>query len=202
MKRSALAIGFGVEGRVKRCLKPRAAPAARAWRGRGSRGAIVGVNALEGDAVLLEESQGGAEEGDGALGSFIREEFGESETAVIVDGDVEELPACARSVIVPTVAGAAMALAPDAGELLDVEMEEFALGCARSSRTVGGGAESCARRRRWRHSRRETVALANFAARAIDKPGRLRQCNASTRATRKGWGSPVRQPPYSPPPPR
>src|SRR5882757_2651817 len=48
-------------------------------------GAIVGVNALGVDAVLLEEGQGGMEEGDGALRGFIGEELGEGEAGVVVD---------------------------------------------------------------------------------------------------------------------
>ena len=43
-------------------------------------GAIVGVDALGGDAVLLQESEGGVEEGDGTAGGLVREELGEGET--------------------------------------------------------------------------------------------------------------------------
>ena len=89
-------------------------------------GAVVGVNALGFDAVLLEESQGGVEEGDGALCGFIREELGEGQAGVVIDGDVEELPAGAADVIALPVAGDAMAGACDARELLDVEVEKFA----------------------------------------------------------------------------
>ena len=66
------------------------------------------------------------EEGDDALGGFIGEELGEGQAAVIVDGDVEVFPACTADVIVLAVAGDAVAGALDAGELLDVEMEQFA----------------------------------------------------------------------------
>ena len=89
-------------------------------------GAIVGVNALDGDAMLGEEGEGGVEEGDGTGGGFIREELGEGEAAVIVDGDVKIFPAGAADVIVLAVAGDAVAWAHDAGEFLDVEVEEFA----------------------------------------------------------------------------
>ena len=89
-------------------------------------GAIVGVNALGGDAMLLKEGESGVEEGDGALGGFIGEELGEGQAAVIVDGDVEIFPPGAAGVIVLAVAGDAVAGARDAGELLDVEVEEFA----------------------------------------------------------------------------
>ena len=63
-------------------------------------GAVVGINALDGDAVFLEEGQRGVEEEDGAVGAFIREELGEGEAGVIVDGDVEIFPAGAPDVIV------------------------------------------------------------------------------------------------------
>ena len=43
-------------------------------------GAVVGVEAFGDDAVFLEEGESGVEEGDGALGGFVREELGESET--------------------------------------------------------------------------------------------------------------------------
>jgi hypothetical protein len=77
------------------------------------------------DAVLVEEGQGGVEEGDGAVGGFIREELGEGEAAVIVDGDVEIFPSGAADVITLAVTRDAMTRAFDAGELLDVEVEEF-----------------------------------------------------------------------------
>jgi hypothetical protein len=89
-------------------------------------GAIVGVDALDGDAVLFEESQCGVKEGDGALGGLVWEKLGEGETAVVIDGDVEVFPTGAAGVIALTVAGDAMAGAFDAGELLDVEMEQLA----------------------------------------------------------------------------
>ena len=65
------------------------------------------------------------EEGDGARGGFVGEELGEGEAGVVVDGDVEVLPAGAADVIALAVAGDAVAGAHDAGELLDVEVEEF-----------------------------------------------------------------------------
>ena len=81
-------------------------------------GAIVGVEALGGAAVLLQESEGGVEKGDGTAGGFVREELGESEARVIIHGDVEELPAGPPRVIVLTIAGDAVARAHDASEFL------------------------------------------------------------------------------------
>ena len=68
-------------------------------------GAVVGIDALGFDAVLLEEAECGVEEGDGAAGGFVREELSEGETGMIVDGDVEKLPAGAAGVIALAVAG-------------------------------------------------------------------------------------------------
>ena len=105
-------------------------------------GAIVGEDPLGLDAVAGEEAKGGVEESDGAAGGLIGEDLSESETGVIIDGDVEELPAGARGVIVLTVAGNAMARAHDAGELLDIEVDEFAgpsaLGAADRERRLQG----------------------------------------------------------------
>jgi hypothetical protein len=87
-------------------------------------GAVVGIDTLRLDAVFLEESESGVEEGDGAAGGLVWEELGEGETGVVVDGDVEELPAGALGFVEAT--GDAAAWADDAGELFDVEMDEFA----------------------------------------------------------------------------
>ena len=73
---------------------------------------------------------------------------------MVVDGDVEELPNGPAGVIALAVAGDAMAWAHDAGELLDVEMDELAGVCALVA----------ADRRRWRESR-ELVGVAVEEAR-------------------------------------
>ncbi len=54
------------------------------------------------------------EKGDGAGGGFIREELGESEAAVVVNGDVKIFQTRASNVIALAVAGYAMADALDA----------------------------------------------------------------------------------------
>ena len=61
-------------------------------------GAIVGVDALGGDTVPGEEGEGGVEESDGAAGGLVWEELSEGEAGMIIDGDVEKLPAGAWSV--------------------------------------------------------------------------------------------------------
>ena len=89
-------------------------------------GAVIGVDALGFDAVAVEEGEGGMQESDGTARGLIWEELSESEAGMIVDGDVEILPAGARSVIALAISGDAVARADDAGELFDVEMDEFA----------------------------------------------------------------------------
>jgi hypothetical protein len=89
-------------------------------------GTVVGVEALGLDGVLAEEGERGVEESDGAGGGLVWEELGESEAGMIVDGDVEELPTGAADMIVLRIAGDAVARADDAGEFLDVEVNELA----------------------------------------------------------------------------
>ena len=66
------------------------------------------------------------EEGERAGGGFVREELCEGEAGMIVDGDVEILPARAADMIMLAIPGDAVAGALDAGELFDVEVDEFA----------------------------------------------------------------------------
>jgi hypothetical protein len=94
-------------------------------------GAIVGVDALGGDAVLLEEGESGVEEGDGALGGFVGEELGESQAAVVVDGDVEVFPAGAADVIALAVAGDAWPVRSMRASFL-MSKWRSSPGCARS----------------------------------------------------------------------
>ena len=54
------------------------------------------MDALGPDTEPAEKLQRSVEKGDGALGGFIREEPGEGDAGMVVDGDVEELPARAR----------------------------------------------------------------------------------------------------------
>jgi len=89
-------------------------------------GAIVRIDALDLDAVFVEEGQSGVEESDGTVGALVGEDLGESQTGVIVDGDVQELPTGAADVVALAIAGDAMAGAFDPGQLLDVEVDELA----------------------------------------------------------------------------
>ena len=89
-------------------------------------GAVVGKETLDLDPELSEEGESGEEKGDGALRALVREELGEGDAGVIIDGDVKVLPTGAAGVIALAVAGDAMAEALDAGELLNIEVDEFA----------------------------------------------------------------------------
>ena len=84
-----LAVGFWSVGTGEAVLEAEGGDGIAHGGGAGA-GAIVGVNALGWDAMRLEEGKGGLEAGDGAACSFIREELGEGEAGMIVDGDVEE----------------------------------------------------------------------------------------------------------------
>jgi len=88
---------------------------------------VVGEQAANGDAVLGIESDGGAQEGDGGVGFLVGEHAGEGEAGVIVNGDVEGLPAGELR----TAAAASIAAQRDAliaGEGFDVEVEQVSRG--------------------------------------------------------------------------
>jgi hypothetical protein len=88
-------------------------------------GTVVGEQAADGDAVLGVEGDGGAQEGDGGFALLVGQHAGEGEAGVIVDGDVQSLPAGElRAAAPPTVAPNGDLLI--AGHALDVEMEQIA----------------------------------------------------------------------------
>jgi hypothetical protein len=127
--------------------------------------------------VFVEEGEGGVEEEDGARGGFVREELGEGQAGVIVDGDVEELPARSAGVIVLTIPGDAVAEAFDPGELLDVEVEEIAWVRALVAQD----------RRRWRElSEAEAMAAQETRDRGLRELGRPRDLKAWELAAAQG----------------
>jgi hypothetical protein len=87
--------------------------------------AAIGQKALDGDAMGFEEGESLVESGEDALDLFVREEAGEGETAVVVDGDVAAFDASAR-IAEGAIAGGADAGPREAAQFLDVEMKEFA----------------------------------------------------------------------------
>ena len=88
-------------------------------------GAVVGEQAANGDAVLGVEGYGGVQEGDGGLALLVGEHAGKGEAGVIVDGDVQSLPAGELwAAAPPTVATNGDLLI--AGHALDVEMQQIA----------------------------------------------------------------------------
>src|SRR5712692_4077155 len=88
-------------------------------------GAVVGEQAANGDAVLGVEGDGGVQEGDGGWALLVRQHAGEGEAGVIVDGDVQGLPAGElRASPPPAVATNGDLLI--AGHALDVEVKQIA----------------------------------------------------------------------------
>src|SRR5260221_4266746 len=58
--------------------------------------------------------------------ALIGQKLGEGDAGSVIDGDVEKLPSGAAGVIALAVASDAVADPLDAGELLDIEVDEFA----------------------------------------------------------------------------
>ena len=119
-----LAIGLGAIGTGEAMFD------AELLAGRGEEfGAIsrttIGKHALDVDAVVLVEAHGLLESVEDAGDFLVGEEAGESQAAVIVDGDVEGLDAGPR-IAKGAIAGGADAGACEAAQFLDVEVEEFA----------------------------------------------------------------------------
>src|SRR5208282_1177757 len=86
---------------------------------------VVGKHAAGADAKALEVSDGLSQEVCRRGGFFVPVHGGKSQPRVIVDGNVEKLPAGAASFVFG-IAGDAVARLDDAGELLDVEMQQIA----------------------------------------------------------------------------
>ena len=88
---------------------------ASAWIVAEVAGAVVGEEPLDLDAVAPVEGDCAAEEADGGGGLLVGEDFGVGEAAVVVDRDVDVLPAAGavdvRRCAPPEIAGAADAVA-------------------------------------------------------------------------------------------
>jgi hypothetical protein len=88
-------------------------------------GAVVGHDATQGDVKTSEVSGGLEEKAAGGNGLFIGHHGDLGETGVVIDSDVEELPAGAASFVLG-VAGEAVAGLVDAGQFLDIDVDQIA----------------------------------------------------------------------------
>src|SRR5882724_4330022 len=94
-------------------------------------GAVVGHHSLDLDAEAFIVRQSGFEEGGGTALPLVGHDLGEGDARVVVDSNMDELPAepfAPRSPIAlpSTVAGDAVANAIDPAELLDVDVDHLA----------------------------------------------------------------------------
>ena len=88
-------------------------------------GTVVGEQTANADAMLGVEGDGGAQESDGSCCGLVGEHAREGETRVIVDGDVQSLPAGKlRATTAAAIATNGNALIT--GHALDVEMKHVA----------------------------------------------------------------------------
>ena len=72
-------------------------PAGERVHGGAVGGAVVGEHALDRDAVAGEEGERAREEADGGGRFLVGQDFGVGESAVVVDRDVDVLPADGRA---------------------------------------------------------------------------------------------------------
>ena len=89
--------------------------------------AVVGQQTTDADAERAVVSDRGVEESDGGVAAFSGQDLREGEAGVVVDGDVNELPA-STATGPRAVSGNAVTGAVEAAELLDVEMQQIAGG--------------------------------------------------------------------------
>jgi hypothetical protein len=118
-----LAIGLGPVGTSEAMLEAQLAAGLGEEFG-AIGGAAVGQDALNADAVSLVEVDGLVESGEDTGSFFIREEGGESQARVVIDGDVETLDASARIAMGPVAGGADAGLEKTA-KLFNIKMKEF-----------------------------------------------------------------------------
>ena len=88
-------------------------------------GSVVGEYAADGEAEAGEVGSAHVEEELCRGAGLIRQDGGEADAAVVVDGDVHVLVACAGNVVAG-IAGDAMAGTHDTRQSLDVEVNEVA----------------------------------------------------------------------------
>src|ERR1700692_4097164 len=122
-----LAVGFWSVGLGADVFE--AEPLAELAEGEGLvAGAVVGHDAFDLDAEAVVVGEGGLEEAGGASLLLVGHDLGEGDAGVVVDGDMDELPAepfapCPPVALPSAVAGDAMTDSIDPAELLDVEVD-------------------------------------------------------------------------------
>ena len=89
--------------------------------------AVVGQQTTDADAERAVVTDRSVEESDGGVAAFMGQDLREGEAGVVVDGDVNELPASAATGP-RAISGDAMTGLEEASELLDVEMQQVAGG--------------------------------------------------------------------------
>ena len=89
--------------------------------------AIVGHHARDGDAEAFVIGYGRLEKGNGAVGRLVGLDLRERDAGMIVDADVDELPADAAAVaLAGAVAGDVVADALETAELFNVDVNDLA----------------------------------------------------------------------------
>ena len=119
--------------------------------------AVIGEQGANGDAMASEEVNRILEKGDGDVGLLIGEDAREGQARVVVDGDVQGLPA---GMLVLTTAAAVTAPGDllEAGHAFDVKMEKIPGKGMLIAHHRGQGCRSRQRLRRARRRIRLTVA--------------------------------------------
>ena len=120
-----LAVGFWSIGLGETLLEAEGG-SGRAHEMRTITRAIVGIETLRLDTVAAEEGEGGVEKSDGTNGGFVWVKLGEGEAGMIIDGNMEELPAGPPDMVGLAITGDAVSWTLDPGQFLDVEMDELA----------------------------------------------------------------------------
>src|SRR3979411_1486698 len=89
--------------------------------------AVIGHDAGNGDAEAFVVSHGRLEEGSGTIGLLVGLDLGERDAGVIVDADVDELPADAATVaLAGPITGHAVTDLVETAKLFDIDVDHFA----------------------------------------------------------------------------
>src|SRR5215217_3409819 len=191
-----LAVGLGSVGAGAQMADAERA-AGELVHGQAVSGPIVGQQALDFDAVALEERHRSAQERDRGCRLLVWEHLGVGQTAAVVNGDVDELPAGRLAalavavgegpvvVLAQPVADALSGAALDAAKPLDVDVDQLA-GAGTLVAAGGLEAETPSLPIPMRVRMPETVESAMPSNSAISGPvkrSRRRQAIASTRSS-------------------